>query len=1525
MDIGKNMTATKPVIDLLGNTGELTYATLNTEQELFTWLKDKLVPSLQNIDWLDYPGIDELLRENCQTYNSDQDCIQSVNPHWDNKKHRFAVPSEYRLGIRKYNRIVGGVRIDQRRALWGACDSKHDVSLADELLGKLPFISTKNNYPGFDAARFFVDPWVPGGNDGYRKPVENQAAGAPYLCYDDTILTDAKLNTRYKENDVTDNLFGTVKVGGTRAPSVQFSKLYDRRFESELTAISKHFAADGANKDLNANAGELQKLVTVKQLRSTATLHLRQAVRAGIWWPGKTEPVSGWLSAGQLLAKKLECDGCPNEDSPCCTLVDNFRLHLKESNTTHVENQLAIMEFFDGGNPTQRQQWVEKLWVHKLMDTGVYKANDLQKKAQLLALNTTVHYLKEPFEQLWAEPGWQDTDNNRLCIMDNDNYCSERFAMLELINSALQTARLPNYRMYLDLSDSEERLQSYLSFVQRHGWIDEATREVTVSFIVFNPSLAVISLFVINFELSTAGTIEHVVTALPFRVSSCFYAKQNLTRFVIEILVLLFNLYFVAREISEVCGRYNTMRRKVIGKRQEGHGTEQAWIYNLRSYSPGHPVFEAKISDGTDDSTGEETIHERLQRVRYIRVAPDGVAGLIPSGKVWTESAASLQLPVVADFDNSILSPIPGFFWQDGDRVWRFGEPRPTRTEVPNAQVACGVPDLEIKKGDVINVAGGFRLTENNCARKRVMVVEQPKMRFSCTRAITCCSWYGVEAKYYALADVQVFREPRFDEEAEYKNGHTELEQFDELRQQDVSVLQQKVGTMVAAGILTKQMLQDALGSRDPHAALVGLIDPVLGVIPAGTILCSSQCDQGVFQIHDHHVGRNLRVGHGYRRWLQVPRRNHSVLWNTPEKKSGDVWVPLTDDTGAVSLVYSEKPRRLTACKLKMCCRPQTWEYQVKEVSNELFTKEKTVANLPWQTHSWHQPVPGVRKGFSLDAETGEEGTFFKEDTIFSLQCQYSAIVKFGLVKKVDVRPQFKNSNATNGSLAFVSTDVNYGAEGTYSAGGVEPDCHDFIEGELADRQHPASICESITEHFSEAANVLDLVVHVYFIYCLIKWWTICRSVVEYFNDNPLKADYDVYETSGLGTDQGLELDRLFVAMKWITDLFNGYRTMVAVQICAGIMQAFRHLRDFDPSIKIIINTLIHSIGDVVYFLVVFLMLVVAIACALNFVAGHTLPTLKSLPKSTLAVVDILCGDWDRSQIDTTTGMTGGGLMVLYYIVQMLLNWVLLNVFIAIVSGKYEDEKTEFANKKENQVTDSILKEFRPGSSSRGYRLFRPSECVDFLNILLLECRLRGYYQSHEGHTNYLVACASGSHCKAQTSAGQSPGEIRKDAIYWRGFERSDRQLLEKTYCNQCYESKLHSTDIGTRTAYRGFEICCCNDTEVECSLSELKRTFRRSCITLTKKEQESFGKWVHGTLDGWKRNGNLDGANLVDVREALTVREWIVDVNIFNKTRVAKGVNFTIEAVKEKLGSGAQGAQIGKESVCPDETKTLW
>ena len=122
---------------------------------------------------------------------------------------------------------------------------------------------------------------------------------------------------------------------------------------------------------------------------------------------------------------------------------------------------------------------------------------------------------------------------------------------------------------------------------------------------------------------------------------------------------------------------------------------------------------------------------------------------------------------------------------------------------------------------------------------------------------------------------------------------------------------------------------------------------------------------------------------------------------------------------------------------------------------------------------------------------------------------------------------------------------------------------------------------------------------------------------------------------------------------------------------------------------RVIVDTILNSWNPVMYFCIVYTVLIFILSQMLFFIGGESIRGLNSLTGAGLAVLDILIGAFDSEPLRQTYGMGGILMLGIYYVINILLNWVLLNVFITIVCAQYgKEEGTAEAHQEQTIKTE---------------------------------------------------------------------------------------------------------------------------------------------------------------------------------------------------------------------------------------------
>lgn len=143
---------------------------MGSEAELFEWFREELVPALQATDWIESPNhaSQSSVREDCR-YSGGPNCSTTNGAEWHAEEGSFAFPWERREVLRKYNRLVSGIRVEQIRGGMDSCESEGNPFAPSRWLG---FGSAL----GFAAHDIFDSQWMPG-YDGYNESNDSRRRG----------------------------------------------------------------------------------------------------------------------------------------------------------------------------------------------------------------------------------------------------------------------------------------------------------------------------------------------------------------------------------------------------------------------------------------------------------------------------------------------------------------------------------------------------------------------------------------------------------------------------------------------------------------------------------------------------------------------------------------------------------------------------------------------------------------------------------------------------------------------------------------------------------------------------------------------------------------------------------------------------------------------------------------------------------------------------------------------------------------------------------------------------------------------------------------------------------------------------------------------------------------------------------------------------------------------------------------------------------------------------------------------------
>jgi hypothetical protein len=287
-------------------------------------------------------------------------------------------------------------------------------------------------------------------------------------------------------------------------------------------------------------------------------------------------------------------------------------------------------------------------------------------------------------------------------------------------------------------------------------------------------------------------------------------------------------------------------------------------------------------------------------------------------------------------------------------------------------------------------------------------------------------------------------------------------------------------------------------------------------------------------------------------------------------------------------------------------------------------------------------------------------------------QFSYMDIVRYGHIKKVSVcgeqgtfvndpdQPAIRFDTGLNNSDARAKYVEGYDADAANTRG-----CHTMAEGEHVDLRHRNSVVDTIAGHFEDESNILDLFVTVWTICVSIYFWSMEAYAASYFSTHPILHSYPsavqhgAHRYHNAGADnphldsmaEGAEVDRFFAGMKILTSSYGLYRTFVGIEVGLIFVQALRHVREYSPRMRVIVDTVVNSRGEVGYFLMVYLLCILMCAYMCYAMGGSTLAQFRSLPTSFVSVLDMLTGGFDRTEMFATHGLTKIGLMTVRHLI----------------------------------------------------------------------------------------------------------------------------------------------------------------------------------------------------------------------------------------------------------------------------------
>jgi hypothetical protein len=135
-----------------------------------------------------------------------------------------------------------------------------------------------------------------------------------------------------------------------------------------------------------------------------------------------------------------------------------------------------------------------------------------------------------------------------------------------------------------------------------------------------------------------------------------------------------------------------------------------------------------------------------------------------------------------------------------------------------------------------------------------------------------------------------------------------------------------------------------------------------------------------------------------------------------------------------------------------------------------------------------------------------------------------------------------------------------------------------------------------------------------------------------------------------------------------LTIYFGYYRVVAAILVLVLFIKGSVSLK-FLPKAAVIIKTFGGALEDIIYFCMVFILLIIGFSVFIHCVAGNTVLAFSSVEKSIFSCFDILVGSFESDKLQEAGSESVA--MLFFYVYNILMVWILINVFIAIISDAY--------------------------------------------------------------------------------------------------------------------------------------------------------------------------------------------------------------------------------------------------------------
>ena len=117
-----------------------------------------------------------------------------------------------------------------------------------------------------------------------------------------------------------------------------------------------------------------------------------------------------------------------------------------------------------------------------------------------------------------------------------------------------------------------------------------------------------------------------------------------------------------------------------------------------------------------------------------------------------------------------------------------------------------------------------------------------------------------------------------------------------------------------------------------------------------------------------------------------------------------------------------------------------------------------------------------------------------------------------------------------------------------------------------------------------------------------------------------------------------------------------------------------------------ILHTIAGSAEDVSLFVLLFILILVGFALFAHIVMGHTIPAFDAPLASVIHCMDILVGNFDAEANIYSKNLDSWVILAWYYLFNISMVWILINLFISIIDLSYQKAKTRYDESTEKKL-----------------------------------------------------------------------------------------------------------------------------------------------------------------------------------------------------------------------------------------------